>query len=60
MASQKEMQERAEALAHKSEQAAKRDASRKVQEEAEADSIDEKTRRLRALRIAKESTKPDQ
>ena len=54
------MQERAEALAHKSEQAAKRDASRKVQEEAEADSIDEKTRRLRALRIAKESTKPDQ
>jgi hypothetical protein len=53
-----EAQRSAEALARKAELAAKREAAIKARLQAEAESIDEKTMRLRALRMAKESREP--
>ena len=50
---QKETQDRAEAMARKSEQTAERDATLKAQQQAEADSVEAKTMRLRALRLAR-------
>ena len=52
-------QRSAEALARKAEQAAKREAALKARLQAETDSIDAKTMRLRALRMAKEGREPD-
>jgi hypothetical protein len=51
-------QRSAEALARKAEQAAKREAAIKARLQAETDSIDAKTMRLRALRMAKEGHEP--
>jgi hypothetical protein len=56
--SQKETQDRAEAMARKSEQTAERDATLKAQRQSEADSVEAKTMRLRALRLAR-TGKPD-
>jgi hypothetical protein len=56
--SRKETQDRAEAMARKSEQTAERDATLKAQRQAEADSVEAKTMRLRALRLAR-TGKPD-
>src|SRR4051794_24639443 len=53
-----EAQRSAEALARKAEQAVKREAAIKARLQAEADSIDAKTMRLRALRMAKEGREP--
>ena len=51
-------QKSAEAFARRAEQEAKRDAIVKARPQAEADSIDAKTMRLRALRMAKEEREP--
>jgi hypothetical protein len=47
-----------EAFARRAEQEAKRDAIVKARLQAEADSIDAKTMRLRALRMAQEGREP--
>ena len=47
-----------EALARRAEQEARRDAIVKARLQAEADSIEERTMRLRALRMAKEGCLP--
>ena len=52
-------QKSTEPFARRAEQEAKRDAIAKARVRAEADSIDEKTVRLRALRVAQASPKPD-
>ena len=54
MESSTDAQRSTEAFARRAEQEAKRDAIVKARLQAEADSIDEKTMRLRALRMAKE------
>ena len=53
-----EAQRSAEALARKAELAAKREVAIKARLQAEAESIDEKTIRLRRLRMAKEGHAP--
>jgi hypothetical protein len=58
MGSLTDAQRSAEALACKAEQAAQREAAIKARLQAEADSIDAKTMRLRALRMAKEGRAP--
>jgi hypothetical protein len=58
MGSSTDAQRSAEALARKAEQAAQREAAIKARLQAEADSIDAKTMRLRALRMAKEGHAP--
>jgi len=52
-------QKSTEPFARRAEQEAKRDAIVKARLRTEADSIDEKTVRLRALRMAQASPKPD-
>jgi hypothetical protein len=51
-------QKSTEAFARRAEQEAKRDAIVKARLQAEADSIDAKTMRLRALRMAQEGREP--
>jgi hypothetical protein len=58
MGSLTDAQRSAEALARKAEQAAQREAAIKARLQAEADSIDAKTMRLRALRMTKEGHAP--
>jgi hypothetical protein len=58
MVSRKELQDRAETVARKSKDAAKKDAALKAERQAEADSVEAKTMRLRALRLAR-TGKPD-
>jgi hypothetical protein len=54
MGSSTDAQKSTEAFARRAEQEAKRDAIVKARLQAEADSIDAKTMRLRALRMAQE------
>ena len=49
---QKEREERAEALGAKAEAAAQKDADTKAELEAEARAVDDKTARLKSLRLA--------
>src|SRR4051794_32606261 len=58
MGSSTDTQKSTEAFARRAEQEAKRDAIVKARLQAEADSIDIKTMRLRALRMAKEGREP--
>jgi hypothetical protein len=58
MRSSTDAQKSTEAFARRAEQKAKRDAIVKARLQAEADSIDAKTMRLRALRMAKEEREP--
>lgn len=58
MRSSTDAQKSTEAFARRAEQEAKRDAIVKARLQAEADSIDAKTMRLRALRMAKEEREP--
>ena len=58
MASSTDAQKNTEAFARRAEQEAKRDAIVKARLQAEADSIDAKTIRLRALRMAQEGREP--
>jgi hypothetical protein len=58
--STRERQDRAEAAARKAQQVAERDATFKAQQQAEAESVEAKTEKLRALRRAKEGREPDQ
>jgi len=59
MGSSTDAQKSTEAFARRGEQEAKRDATVKARLQAEVDSIDAKTMRLRALRMSKENRKPD-
>ena len=52
-------QKSTEPFARRAEQEARRDAIAKARVQAEVDSIEEKTMRLRALRMAQASPKPD-
>jgi hypothetical protein len=52
-------QKSTEPFARRAEQEARRDAIAKARVQAEVDSIEEKTMRLRALRMAQASLKPD-
>jgi len=54
---QKEREKRAEALGAKAEAAAQKDADTKAELEAEARAVDDKTARLKSLRLAKEAAK---
>jgi hypothetical protein len=58
MGSSTDTQKSTEAFARRAELEAERDAIVKARLQAEADSIDVKTMRLRALRMAKESREP--
>ena len=58
MGSSTDAQKSTEAFARRAEQEAKRDTIVKARLQAEADSIDAKTMRLRALRMAKEGHAP--
>ena len=58
MGSSTDTQKSTEAFARRAEQEAKRDAIVKARLQAEADSIDAKTMRLRALRMAQEGREP--
>jgi hypothetical protein len=58
MGSSTDAQKNTEAFARRAEQEAKRDAIVKARLQAEADSIDAKTMRLRALRMAQEGREP--
>ena len=55
--SQTEREKRAEALGAKAEAAAQKDADTKAELEAEARAVDDKTARLKSLRLAKEAAK---
>ena len=59
MGSSKEKQAWAEAKARRSLEAAQRDEAFKAMQQAEAEEIEAKTMRLRTLRMAKESPKPN-
>jgi hypothetical protein len=59
VSSAKEQQAWAEAKARKSQEAARRDEALKAMQQAEAEQTEAKTMRLRALRIAQASPKPD-
>ena len=59
VSSAKQQQEWSEAKARKSQEAARRDEAFKAMQRAEEEQIEEKTMRLRAIRMAKESPKPD-
>ena len=54
---QKRREDRAEALGAKAEAAARKDADTKAEIEAEARAVDDKTARLKSLRLAKEAAK---
>jgi len=59
MGTSTDAQKNTEPFARRAEQEAKRDAIVKAWLQAEADSIDAKTMRLRALRMAQERREPD-